>query len=90
MATEKTISVRFLRDDSVHRVGEKPMTYKEGQVYALREDRAKMRIANGIAEEAKPDDDKVDSSKTVAGKDSSNPGVGSVDVAAGSGKGTAK
>lgn len=90
MATEKTISVRFLRDDSVHRVGEKPMTYEAGKVYALREDRAKMRIANGIAEEAKPDDDKVDGSKTVAGKDGSNPGVGSVDVATSGAKGSAK
>ena len=89
----KTKMVRFLRDDSVHRAGEQPMTYKEGQVYELREDRANYRIQNNIAVEVKQvssNGNKVDGATAVAGKDGGDTGKRAVDVASDSGKGKGK
>ena len=93
----KTKTVRFLRDDSVHRVGEAPMTYEEGSVHDLREDRANYRIQNGIAVEVKPDPkskvsngDKVDGAADVAGKDGSDSGKRTVNDAGNGGKGKGK
>ena len=48
-------TVKFLKTEAVHRVGEEPFTYMEGSTHELRDDRANFRIENGIAVEVKPD-----------------------------------
>jgi hypothetical protein len=74
--------VRFLADEEVHRVGEKPMVYKAGEVYALRLDRAQLRIQNGTAVEVpeeKADGNAVESSADLGGKDGGDTGKRAVD-----------
>ncbi len=78
----------------MHRVGEAPMTYKEGQVYDLRDDRAKVRLGNGTAvlagDEGNTDGDAVEGTETVVEKDSGDTGKRAVNVPSGVGKGKGK
>lgn len=87
-------TVKFLKDETVNRVEEgKPFTYKAGEEYELRDDRANLRIENGTAVEVKKgkvDGNAVDGTKTVAGTDGSDTSKRAVDEPVGGGKGKGK
>jgi hypothetical protein len=89
----ETKTVKFLKEDKVHRAGEQPFTYEEGSIHSLRKDRADYRIANGIAVEVKEgekNDNAVDSAEAVAGKDGGDTGKRPVDESAGGKQGSKK